>query len=620
MSDDHAADVQRYIDGVRDGSIVTGRLQRLAVHRHCDDLKLAGERGFYFDERLAWNAIEFSLCCRHFKGEWAGLPLSLRPEQKFIAWCLFGWRKKSNGYRRFRHAQMELARKAGKSTLIAYIVCLLMYADCPFEPAAEGVCVATQKEQARTVWDMVSEMVKQSPDLNEMSRILHGCHEIRIPDSKSWFKPLAIDENSGDSFSLHILVKDEEHAYRHQHRKMMRALGSGFGARRQPLSLTITTYGDDKSDIWKENHDYAVKIVESVISGQIIDDSWFVFIAALDYPTEYPCFRCRGDNCPWCEGDGTIKADDPFNEKAWFKANPGLPLTPKIDVMRADANEARHKPDKKAEFLQKNLNVIVSSRTRVILPEVWLKSRRTETEASLIPPVVSCGAFDLGRSNDFASVADIDVFAEVDDDGDPFKRYEIRSKSWTVEDRPKELQIPMIGDWIANGHIEQSSGDSVDFMDVQSLILSWHAEHNVRTWAYDKTFAQQMAQMLVAEGVEVFPFTQGARYYTEPITEFLKLIGKTRVVNGIEIPLIMHDGCPCLAWQAGNLVTIKNARGEVMPDKSSSMNKIDAMVAILMAFSECLYHQKDSTQGYYLTNSLAIGGSFDSDHLEESTA
>ena len=45
-----------------------------------------------------------------------------------------------------------------------------------------------------------------------------------------------------------------------------------------------------------------------------------------------------------------------------------------------------------------------------------------------------------------------------------------------------------------------------------------------------------------------------------------------------------------------------------MPDKSNGNNKIDVMVALLMAFSECLYHQDESVDGYYLKNSLALGG------------
>jgi phage terminase large subunit-like protein len=119
----------------------------------------------------------------------------------------------------------------------------------------------------------------------------------------------------------------------------------------------------------------------------------------------------------------------------------------------------------------------------------------------------------------------------------------------------------------------------------------------------DERYAKQMGQNLIAEGLSVFWFTQAHKYYTEPVREFRKLLGKSRKVNGIDVPLLTHNGCPVLAWQAGNLIVDTNARGETMPDKSRTENKIDAMVALLMAFSECLYHQ-DGGRSYYEDHDL----------------
>lgn len=591
MSSDHAADVHAYIDGVLNGSIVTGRLQRLAVHRHLDDLKFAGERGFYFDEKMALNAIDFSLCCHHFKGEWAGLPLQLRPEQKFVSWCLFGWRKKANGFRRFRHAQIEKARKGGKSTEAAYFANLLMFADCPLEPAAEGVCVATKKDQAMSVWDMAAQMIRKSPDLMSECRIVggaQGAHAILLPDG-GWFKPLAIDEKAGDSYSIHCLIKDEEHAYRRKHKKMMKALSSGFGARRQPLTITITTYGDDQSEIWQINHDYAVRCLESVITGEIVDDTWFAFIAAVDYPNEYPCFRCRGENCPWCGGTGIIPVDDPWDEKCWPKANPGLPTTPKIEVMRADANEARQKNDT-SEFFQKNLNIIVASKQKVIMPEVWASCAGELSDWSTASGVNI--AFDLGIVYDLSAVGECASFEMVDDEGQSFTRYEIRAKSFTCEERYETMKSVLIDRWISEGRFHVSPGQAVDLNAVEEYIVERAAEVSPLTIAHDKYAAKQMSQSLSNEhGLNVFGFIQSPWHYDDPIKLFLSLLTQTRMVDGKPIRLLRHDGCPVLAWQASNLIIRRNAQGKRMPDKSDGASKIDAMVAVLMAFAERLYAQ-----------------------------
>jgi phage terminase large subunit-like protein len=195
----------------------------------------------------------------------------------------------------------------------------------------------------------------------------------------------------------------------------------------------------------------------------------------------------------------------------------------------------------------------------------------------------------------------------VDDDGQQFTRYECVTKSWTTRERPQDLRLPMIAMWIEGGYLEESSGDAVDFMDVEQQILDWHRDYSIETWAYDVKFAPQLAQRIEYEGLTPFAFSQSHKFYTAPLVELLKIVGKSRMVNGVSVPMFKHDGNPCLAWQAGNLIIDKNARQELMPVKGQDVNKIDAMVAILMALSECLYHQQQSG-GYWLTNKLVMGG------------
>jgi len=601
LSDDHKADVEGYIRGVTEGTIVTGRLNRLAVWRHLDDLEHQDERGLRFDEEIAINAIEFSLCCRLFEGEWAGQFLLLRPEQKFIVWCLFGWRQKSDDMRRFRQGQLEVGRKWGKSSFCAYLACLLLFADHPIEPGAQGYVAATKKEQAQVVWKCAASMIEKSEDLQAEAVIKQSNHEIHIPDWQSVFRPLASDTKKVDGFNPHFIIKDEEHAYRNYMRDFVNTLSSGFGSRRQPLTVTITTFGDETSDIWQSSHDYSVKVLESVITGEIVDDSWFAFTACVDREKDIPCFRCKGESCPWCGGSGTLPIDDPYDESCWIKANPGLGITPKLERMRESARLAKNRPDKEPEFFQKNLNIVVSSKERFIAPEVWGKGEEL-ADRSYVP---GHGGMDLGRTNDLAAIAGCWPFQEVDDEGESFTRYEIEAKSWTVTERKQSLKTSQVDRWIAEGKLEAHSGEDVDFTEIQAEILRWHAKYSLRTWAFDPTFASQMAQLLTAEGVEMFKFTQAHKFYTEPIREFRKLLGKYRKVNGVLVPMLKHNGCPVLAWQAGNLIIDRNVKGEMMPDKKNSESKIDAMVAVLMAFSECLYHS-GSTYWEYQPGSLAM--------------
>lgn len=590
---DHAADVERYISGVLDGSIVTGRLERLAVHRHLADLDHAGERGFYFDPVPATKAIEFSSLCRQFESPFAGQPLNLRMDQKFVVWCMMGWRQKENGFRRFRQVQYEIARKGGKSTMSAYLACLLMFMDSPVEQGAQGYVAATKQDQAKIVWNAALKMIQRSPALKKRAKITESALMIEVPHLDNVFRPLAADKTP-DGFNPHFIIKDEEHAWREVHRGQADTLGSGFGTRNQPITITITTYGDDESALWRENHNYAVRCVESVIDGEIVDDTWFAFICALDYPRETPCFKCKGDRCPWCGGSGTIEPDDPYNELIWRKANPGIGpgpgFTPQVDRMRELATMARQRPDKRPEFLQKNLNIVVASRDKIISAEAWTACRGELSNWASADRVH--GGIDLGRSNDMAGAAAVARFDMTDDAGVDFIRFEIRSRAWTCEDRHENVKTDQVKRWCRDGLLSECSGDQILFTDVEDWAVEQTALWGVKTWAYDPAFGPMLGQRLQeVHGFTVFPFTQSAYHYNSVTRRIVSLLTEVHTVNGRQVRALQHDGDPVLAWMMTNLVVRKNAKDEWMPDKGSSPQKIDIAVAVLMAMSECVFSE-----------------------------
>jgi phage terminase large subunit-like protein len=603
----HTDDVDRYIKGVLDGSIITGRLERLAVHRHVADLELAGARGFYFDKKCAIKAIDFSRMCRQFQSPFAGQPLELRLDQKFFVWCVFGWRQNSNGLRRFRQARYELGRKGGKSTLCAYLACLLIFWDKPVEKGGEGYVAATQSGQAAIVWKAARHMIEASPALRKRAHITPYKTLIEYPANKFEFRPLSFDKTP-DGLNASFIIKDEEHAYREIHRSQFDTLDSGSGTRQQPLTITITTYGNSESIIWQESHEYGVRCLESVISGDIVDDTWYVFTCALDFPKEQPCFRCKGDECPWCDGSGVIPPDDPYDETIWRKANPGIGpgvgYTPKLEAVQDFARMAANRPDKQAEFYQKMLNIVVSSRNKLILPEAWDACRgdlsHDWSQAERIH-----GGFDLARCNDMAGAAVVARFDMVDDSGADFYRFEIRSRAWTCEDRHQDVKTPQVARWIREGRLEESTGNQILFSDVEDWVVEMSNLYNVATWAYDPQYGAILAQRIQEiHNSTIFKFTQSSHFYTGPVGRLESLVSEVHMVNGQPVRALVHDGDPVLSWMMTNLMIHKNYRGQKMPDKSSDANKIDIAVAVLMAISECLYSNKASVGKYYETHDV----------------
>lgn len=126
-----------------------------------------GETGskYIFDEAKANKPIEFiEKFCKHSKGEWAGQPIKLELFQKAFISALFGFVDKDTRLRKFKETLFLVARKNGKSTMLAGLALYMMIADN--EAGAEVYSIATKKDQARIIFEESHNIVKQSAELS----------------------------------------------------------------------------------------------------------------------------------------------------------------------------------------------------------------------------------------------------------------------------------------------------------------------------------------------------------------------------------------------------------------------------------------------------------------------
>lgn len=572
---DHGECVRRYCEGVLDGSIIAGRYVRLAVERHLADLEHADERGYYFDEHIAQQHCAFveSTCC-HVKAEWAGRKYELAPSQQFVLWCLQGWRRKDDGTRRFRKAYVTCGRKWGKSLFASALAADLTAFDTPLEPGAESYCLATTEDQAKLVYDAFEMMVKQSPSLTTCTKIVTKRTTFQgDPWFDSFVRPLGSDSKSKDGLNPHLTVIDELHAWTRHYRKLWEKMTSGSGSRRQPLTLIITTAGDETSVLWNEQDEVATKTLDAAEAENYgTADAVFAYVARID------------------------DDDDPFDETCWPKANPNMfeafgdtvpdwvrgVGTPKIQYLRERADDARLTDNELNSFKRYNLNIKVTSTVRPISAHHWAKGG----EAVVLPFARSYGGFDLGRTDDWCAASILSPIDDEESSSIESARWRLISRSWVAEGGSVDLNVYPFRNWVNAGLVEVCTGDAIDFDEVEEWIAAATIEHNVQTWDYDNTFAEQMAQRLSNEhGINVHPFYQRAATYNEPLRYFLKAVRKGRIVHGDD---------PVLGWQAGNLVIKRDNQDRWMPAKTESEGKIDAIVATLMATGGALFGEQNS--------------------------
>lgn len=552
--------VEQYVDDVLSGAVVAGQHVKLACRRYRDDMERGHERGLVFSHSIATKCVKFfPAILRHYKGEWAGKPFHLDPWQAFCIWNLFGWRKTDTGLRRFKRAYITVARKNGKTTVAAGVALLATYFDEPREPGAETYFIATKKDQSLIGFHDCVQMIRAAPPLASKTLVRKSPQSINYVSECSYIKPLSSEANL-DGLNPHCVVEDELHAWSERMRDAKEKMESGSGARRQPLILQVTTAGSDDSIIWIEEDKHCCNTLEAVATGQVYDDETFAFIARID------------------------EDDDPFDEDCWAKANPNLGSSVKLSYLREQAASAKVRPEKLGQFVRYHCNRKHERSDRPINSTRWqLGAGDVETPAG----AYCHGGIDLGRTNDWCAAALVFPRYAETEQGKQATRYDIVTKAWTCRDGGFNVNAQPFRRWAEQGLLHVCDGNSIDHLFVKQWVIDQAAKYDCRSWAFDPQFAKSFGMSLKDEhGLNMFEFTQSPAYYHDPIQRFL---------DALDAGIIQHSSDPVLEWQAKNLVFRANHKGLVMPDKADRQHKIDAVVAMLMAFSECLYAAKQES-------------------------
>lgn len=544
--------VTSYARAVVAGDVPTGKLVRQACERHLRDLESSR---FHFDEARANRALAFFRMLRHSKGRFAGEPFVLSDWQTFIVGSLFGWvwaKGPKAGRRRFNRAYLAVPRKNGKSTLVAGLGLYLLSADG--EAGSEVYAAATKRDQAKIVWSEARRMVLASGALRRHINPLKTA--LLMDRNGSSFVPLGADADTLDGLNPHGVILDELHA--HKSRDMWDVMTTALGARTQPLLVSITTAGRGRTSVCREQHDHCA----AVLAGSVSDDAYFAFIAQID--------------------DG----DDWTDEAVWHKANPNLGVSIELADLRTEAERAKQSAAQQNAFRRLHLNEWTEQTTR------WLDIGEWESCGGDLPDLTNraCyGGLDLSRKNDITAFALI--FPPTP--ADPY--WHLKVKMWcpaeAIERRSSKDRVPYDG-WARGGWITPTDGNMVDYRLVRRDIEEIAKVYKVREIGYDPWNALETALELQDAGFNVVEVRQGARSLSEPMKKLEGLIGGS---------LLAHEGSPVMRWMAGNVAVKMDPNENIQPDKSKSGDRIDGIVAAIIAMSRAISGEKPADFSHYVT-------------------
>lgn len=568
--------VTAYARDVLAGKIVAGKPVRLACQRHLNDLKQAKEKGLVWNLDRANHAILFFAEILVLE---SGAPFVLQPFLAFIVGSCFGWYR-TNGYRRFRTAYVEIGKGSAKTVTAAGVGLYGLIADG--EPSAEVYSAATTKEQAAICFKDAKRMVEMSPELSELVTV--GVGNLAVESTNSLFRPVSSEHRGLDGKRVHMAIVDEIHE--HPTAIVVDKIRAGTKQRRNALIFEITNSGFDRNTVCWQHHDLSLKILQ----GALEDESWFAYVASLD-----PCRACEAEGKdqpnPAC-GD----CDDWRNEAVWEKANPGLgPILP-IEYLREQVREAVNMPSKENIVKRLNFCMWTEQSVRWIGMDQWDACDLAPVYLETLKGRPCYAGLDLASTTDIAAL--VLVFPPTDTED----YYSVLPFFWVPKDnvvRRRERDKIDYQSWIDRGLIEATAGTVVDYDVIRKRIQEIAEVVEIKEVVKDRWNSTQIGTQLQGDGFTVVDFGQGFASMTAPCKELESLIASQR---------INHGGNQILRWMASNVAVKLDPAGNLKADKEKSTEKIDGIVAILMGLGRAMVQLTEGPSVYETRGVLVLNG------------
>jgi phage terminase large subunit-like protein len=509
-----------------------------------------------FDEGVAWFAIDFiQECCTFTQGPKAREPFILEAWQRAIVANLFGW-KRPDGTRRYRECLIFVPRKNGKSELAAALLIFVLFTDQ--EPGAQIYSAAAKRDQTKYIRDPVKRMIAREPELRNRADVFK--YSV-IVDDRSYLA-IAAEATTEHGGNTHMAVVDELHAQ--PDRELVDVLETSMIGRPQPLLVYVTTSDYEREgSICNEKHAHAQLVCQNSQDPDVgVCDPEFL-------PVIY---------------EATID-DDWMDPDVWAKANPNLGVSIEADRLAVKARKAKDTPAYLNTFLRLHLNVRTEQACRLIMMDQWdactgiaqptpgpdAQANRWIHQSLQAWKGRRCWAgLDLSTIKDLAAL--VLCFPDEDDD-----TYDFLPFFWCPRDealRREKAGVPYMA-WARAGLIELTDGNSIDYRYIRARINELAGQYDIQEIAYDPYNASHLVTELTEEdGLNMVEMRQGMLSMGPPTKLLLRLLLERK---------LRHSGHKVLRWNASNVAGKTDHQENVMPSKKDSNEKIDGIVAMIMA-------------------------------------
>lgn len=550
--------VTRYAQQIVDGDIIANQKVKLACERHLNDLEKSKSDQFpyYFDVAKSETVIGF---ISSLPNPDDGKPMKLINFQAFIVGSLFGWKKKSNGMRKYSFATISMARKQGKSIIVAGIALYMLRYEHNPVIARQIYTAANKRDQAKLTFnycvDFLKPLRQKSKYFRKHTRIKRDM--IEDTDSNSFIEPLSNDTKGIQGLNALLGIVDEQADS--TDRSILEAIQKSQRQQKQPLTIVISTVSP-RINGWFHEQEY--KYVTKILNGEIKDDTYFAM---------------------WYEQENEEELAD---EKNWIKSNPILydptirqTLLPKLrtDWKRAQAMDT-------------------TTTSKIYTFNMWQQANEdsyinVKDWASVLvdkePDIKGKDAYiglDLARVGDLSAVSwAVPLVDEgkfwVDSHAFVGTRGGIENK--IQRDKIDYLALRRRGE-VTLSNLQSGNIDDQQIIDyVYDLIGRYR--FNVLGICYDRYSANHIIDTFNEDGYTMVDVAQGLATLSEPTKQFRKFVQNKQIVHGDNRLLEI----------AVNNAIVKETNDAVILDKTMYRNKIDPLAALLDAMTQAYNYNFD---------------------------
>jgi phage terminase large subunit-like protein len=441
--------------------------------------------------------------------------------------------------RRTRKAILSIARKNGKTALIAALVLVHL---CGPEASinSEIVSAANDKDQAGQVFKYLEQIINLSPTLVDILKIVPSTKRVVYHGRGNFYRAISADARRKHGLNPVVVIFDE--LAQAINRELFDALETAQGAQEEPLFITISTQSPDPQ------HPLS----------QMIDD------ALTGVADEIVCHLYEVP-------DETV---DIFDESVWMDANPALGDFRSLKEMQDYAAKAKRLPAFENTFRNLYLNQRVSTLTTLFPRSVW---------EALKGPVAFEDGEEVILALDFANRLDLAALTMLSLNGRAMRTFFWKPND-LMEEHGRRDRMDYTT-WQRLEHLQECPGKSIRPDFIAQKIGEIHSLYQIRGMAYDRWRIDQIIQELDRAGLDASPDeTAAIRLYPwgqgfVDMAPALDAFEEAAIHGGFT-----HDGNPVLTWNITNAIVEADAAGNRKFNKAKSRMRIDGAVAAAMAF------------------------------------